>query len=421
MLTVAYSRAVRPNTKKPCLCASARASSSATNDDRMPPRKRARSSSSSSDTSFLIDAAGAGADDALRTSISTMWEQRKMCDVIVMVGDREFHAHRLVLAAESAFFKALLAGDFVEAGAAKVTIADITPATFELVLEFMYRRVCRLPTQGELQPLLEAACRLQVPSLQAAAEANLIARLTPANAVQCLSFADHLCLVELARAAEDVMLQEFEAIEPSALKELSASQLGALLAADALHIEREEKAFEALAAWHASQEPPPEDGVTRSLLCHVRFPLMASHYVKETVESHPLVLAHPMVFATAFREAYGQEATPRTRTRTRTRRGDWQTLTPSELKDGKVVQLIEDVNAAARSFHRVSISSASPAALASLVGVNFELISTSNISFKLRHPEGSTHTCTRQMGFCLCTWGYNKEQAFAFVCQPSRP
>ena len=63
----------------------------------MASRKRPRSSTASSDVSLLVDAATAGADDELRTNIAKLWEQQMMCDVCVVVGSREFQAHRLVL------------------------------------------------------------------------------------------------------------------------------------------------------------------------------------------------------------------------------------------------------------------------------------------------------------------------------------
>jgi len=345
-----------------------------------------------------------------------------MCDVQVRVGDRVFHVHRLVLAAESAYFCTLFNGSFPDASASTLTLADMTPSTFELVLQFMYKRNCLLPTR-DLQSVLEAACRLAIPSLQASAEAAVIDRLGPENSVHALCMAEGLVLVRLAKAAEAVVLANFEALEPTLIKELSAETFGAVLGADALHIKHEERAFEAITQWVDGQASPPPPDVVRSLLSHVRFPFMSIEYLMNTVEKHPMVLEHPMVLATAFREAFGQQDTARARKRACM---DWQPFTDIIHKrlgswhDGLRARLIDDLDAVADNLHEVGIS-LEPSDLACMAGVEFVISNDrddddEDVGFLVRHPQNTP--LTGHSDRCLCFWSYSRNQVRSFQCKP---
>jgi speckle-type POZ protein len=59
-------------------------------------------------------------------------------DVSFMVDGETFHAHRAVLAARSPVFRAELLGSMSEATMSSITLHDIAPATFGIMLRFMY-------------------------------------------------------------------------------------------------------------------------------------------------------------------------------------------------------------------------------------------------------------------------------------------
>jgi speckle-type POZ protein len=58
--------------------------------------------------------------------------------VTFSVGGQKFHAHRAVLAARSPVFKAQLFGSMADAKMRCITLHDIKPATFQILLRFMY-------------------------------------------------------------------------------------------------------------------------------------------------------------------------------------------------------------------------------------------------------------------------------------------
>ena len=69
-------------------------------------------------------------------------------DVSFIVDGKKFTAHRAVIAARSPVFKAELFGTMAEATMSHITLEDIQPAVFEVLLRFMYTDV--LPGDDEL-------------------------------------------------------------------------------------------------------------------------------------------------------------------------------------------------------------------------------------------------------------------------------
>jgi speckle-type POZ protein len=69
-------------------------------------------------------------------------------DVAFTVDGETFHAHRAVLAARSPVFRAELLGSMAEATMTHINLHDITPATFKVMLQFMYTD--SLPGDDEL-------------------------------------------------------------------------------------------------------------------------------------------------------------------------------------------------------------------------------------------------------------------------------
>ncbi|XP_066337494.1 BTB/POZ and MATH domain-containing protein 1-like [Miscanthus floridulus] len=100
-------------------------------------------------------------------------------DVSFIVGGETFHAHRAVLAARSPVFSAELFGPMADATMPSITLQDIHPATFKVMLRFMYTDA--LPPDDELgyspaemlQHLLAAADRFALDRLKVLCELKL--------------------------------------------------------------------------------------------------------------------------------------------------------------------------------------------------------------------------------------------------------
>ena len=268
-----------------------------------------------------------------------MWREGTACDLDLLVCGRSFSVHRVVLGATSQYFKALLCGEhFSESAASAITIPDVTAEAFEHVLEFIYTQTCSLPLDS-LQPVLEAACRMQCAELQQAAEAALIDHLSPTTCLDAWDFADHYSLTPLTAAAKKIALESFEQVATSSgFSQLPPTRLDELLEDDALGVQKEETTLSTLEAWFQAQPSPPDQDVTERLLGRIRFPLMEQGS-RRALESSPLVQRHPMVLVSAYREEMLKEQTPRNRKR---KRMTPLQLTYDDLRVGMRVLVMED-------------------------------------------------------------------------------
>jgi speckle-type POZ protein len=81
--------------------------------------------------------------------MGTLLDSMDGMDVSFVIDGETFHAHRFVLAARSPVFKAKLFGSMAEATKmSSITLHEIAPATFKLMLQFMYTDA--LPGDEEL-------------------------------------------------------------------------------------------------------------------------------------------------------------------------------------------------------------------------------------------------------------------------------
>lgn len=77
-----------------------------------------------------------------------MLDHKDGADVSFIVEGETFRAHRVVLAARSPVFRAELFGSMPEATMTSITLHDITPKTFKVMLRFLYTD--ELPAESEL-------------------------------------------------------------------------------------------------------------------------------------------------------------------------------------------------------------------------------------------------------------------------------
>ena len=87
-----------------------------------------------------------------------------LTDVILLAGDHEIHAHRLLLAAASDYFAAMFTGSMAESSAHQVEILGVDPSSLQQLVDYCYTG--KLALQEEtVENLMSAACLLQLPSV----------------------------------------------------------------------------------------------------------------------------------------------------------------------------------------------------------------------------------------------------------------
>ncbi|XP_044957408.1 BTB/POZ and MATH domain-containing protein 1-like [Hordeum vulgare subsp. vulgare] len=137
-------------------------------------------------------------------------------DVSFSVAGETFRAHRAVLAARSPVFRAELFGSMAEAAMPCITLRDIEPSTFRVLLRFMYTD--GLPTEEELpsssettelfQRVLAAADRYDLGRLKLLCAQRLWQRVSVETVATTLGYAEMHSCPELKKRCLDFFMAD---------------------------------------------------------------------------------------------------------------------------------------------------------------------------------------------------------------------
>lgn len=91
--------------------------------------------------------------------------EKKYTDVNLIVGEKTFTCHRIILASASDYFDALFGGDFMESHEENVTLNNIDVGNFENVLNYVYTGELRISRENAYD-LLNVACFFGIRSME---------------------------------------------------------------------------------------------------------------------------------------------------------------------------------------------------------------------------------------------------------------
>ncbi|XP_072035241.1 kelch-like protein 15 [Amphiura filiformis] len=92
--------------------------------------------------------------------LNNLREQNQLCDVIISVGGKSFHAHKTVLAATGDYFLEMFTSGFRESSENMIKI-DGSAAAFEILLNFAYTGEVDSQVSTCIYEVLEMACYMQ--------------------------------------------------------------------------------------------------------------------------------------------------------------------------------------------------------------------------------------------------------------------
>ncbi|XP_059617793.1 kelch-like protein 5, partial [Phlebotomus argentipes] len=196
-------------------------------------------------------------DHVVRAS-KKMWlyrENETLCDVILIAGEdkQRISAHRNVLSAASDYFEAMFTRDFRETREEEVILNEIPGDDLRRLVKFCYTGELELSEESSVESvktLMSSANLLQLKSVVKDCGAFLERHLSPSNCLAIAVFADQYSCDALLEAARKYANQHFlEVCKKQEFLQISAEQLGKLLASDDLNVPSEEDVFRALLAW----------------------------------------------------------------------------------------------------------------------------------------------------------------------------
>ena len=253
-----------------------------------------------------------------RLKSAELWRSGTLCDVELMVGGEAFRAHRLILAEESEYMQDALAKDWMSSvadGSLSVTSTrvnlgdDINSKYFSMVLDWMYTCQLSVAEGPDFEGILDVASHLKCNQLLSKLEGATIQKLSVNNCVQRWDMGEKYRLSSLVEKSMRMATNRYlEVMCTSGFLRLPLDRLVKILSSDELGIESEEEVFNSVVRWARAQEEgsTPTSDELGELFSTVRFPHMSERFVREVVETEPLLLnshAGLLAFAHSFVEA----------------------------------------------------------------------------------------------------------------------
>ncbi|XP_008556025.2 speckle-type POZ protein B isoform X1 [Microplitis demolitor] len=162
--------------------------------------------------------------------IKDLFTTKMASDIVLVVDNRKFLAHKAILMARSAVFFAMFSNAMKEQKENEVNIPDMNPDIFEKMLEFMYTDEITDIDDNDIVDLLDAAEKYQLPSLKELCERLLIQSLNIDNAIKFMAVGDryHTELL-LEYAAEFIAINISAVSKTIEYEELKKSNLQVFL------------------------------------------------------------------------------------------------------------------------------------------------------------------------------------------------
>ncbi|XP_077142806.1 kelch repeat and BTB domain-containing protein 4 isoform X1 [Ranitomeya variabilis] len=128
-------------------------------------------------------------------------EEQLFADVTILVEGKEFQLHRLVLSAQSCFFRSMFASNLKEGRNRVIELQDVSASVFQLLVDYIYHGTVKLRLE-ELQETYEVADMYQLISLFEECSRFLVRTVQVKNCLQIMWLADQHSDTSLYTAAK---------------------------------------------------------------------------------------------------------------------------------------------------------------------------------------------------------------------------
>ncbi|EDO30828.1 predicted protein [Nematostella vectensis] len=203
----------------------------------------------------------------------------ELLDVTLHVQGEEIKAHRVVLAACSPYFRAMLTTGFAETFMSTIPLHECDPVGVQSIVEYFYSKRLTI-TKENIEGLLSAASLFEIPSIVHECGEFIQGEIQIDNCLGIQSLAGQYSLSSLKSKVDDFVCwnfmkvaceDEYDMVPPDHLRDI--------LSQDTLYVNGEEDVFEAVMAWFEyDQERVHKYPDIMSL---VRFPVMDHKYLEE--------------------------------------------------------------------------------------------------------------------------------------------
>ena len=196
-----------------------------------------------------IQFTASGHSNRMLTALNEMRLNNEQCDVTIRVETDQLAAHKLVLSANSPYFRAMFSSNYSEATQSKVEILGVTSVALELLVQYFYTSKIHISTEN-VQDILAASTMLQASRVTDACCEFMRRHLGVSNCLGVQTFADMHSCSELKRMASEFTKSNFViVVESEDFLKLELDQVLELFSASDLVVASEANVFEACVRW----------------------------------------------------------------------------------------------------------------------------------------------------------------------------
>ncbi|XP_054473568.1 kelch-like protein 10 [Anoplopoma fimbria] len=227
--------------------------------------------------------------DRASSALNELLQERKLCDVVIKVGDAAFDAHKIILCSCSSYFRTLFTGAWAISKKKTYNIPGVSPQMMRLIINYAYTHSVTL-TEDNVLEVFAAADQFLVSGIVQTCCFFLEDQLCLTNCIGIWRLMHFYHCPELMRKVFFFILHRFEEIicVSEEILELSVQQLVAIIENDHLNVRREDTAFETVLRW-IYHLPEQRQGLISELLPKVRLGLMTAHYLQHVVMNNALI------------------------------------------------------------------------------------------------------------------------------------
>jgi len=234
--------------------------------------------------------------EELVVRLDILRRNQSFCDVKVVVKDREFVAHKAVLAAASPFFLSLLISDMRESKEhlIRIELEEATASVMEDVLQYVYTGNVSI-TEDNAHNLMATADYLLLPGLKTVVGRYLTENLATENCISYYYFAVKYQCEELKEEARGMINSDFSAVmETEDFLSLDMKQVMEWVSSDDIIVNTEEEVFKGIVKWVSHNKSEREvdfPGLLRQVrLVSISHSFLLNELVKEELVAKNSVL-----------------------------------------------------------------------------------------------------------------------------------
>ncbi|XP_033615288.1 kelch-like protein 26 [Fukomys damarensis] len=224
-----------------------------------------------------------GHSTSLLQGLASLRAQGQLLDIVLTVNREVFHAHKVVLAACSDYFRAMFTGGMREASQDVIELKGVSARGLRHIIDFAYSAEVTLDLDC-VQDVLGAAVFLQMLPVVELCEEFLKAAMSVETCLNIGQMATAFGLASLRESVDAFTCRHFLQIaEEDDFLCLPLERLVFFLQSNRLQSCAEIDLFRAAVRW--LQHDPARRPRASHVLCHIRFPLMRSSELVDSVQT----------------------------------------------------------------------------------------------------------------------------------------